>query len=419
MHDLKALRRDPEAFATQMARRNIDTSVIDKLMAADVVTRAAEGALGDANAAIRRNAEAFGKAKRQGVTTDVLADDGRRLGEDAAACEERARETKAVRDTIVLALPNALRDDVPVGADEHDNIVQFTSVGDPEHMPQAVPQRPHWESGPAFGMDMEAGTLLGGSRTTVLRGPLARLERVLGQWMLELHVNEHGYEEVSVPHLVRDEIMQGTGQLPKFEDDLFRAGERWLIPTAEVPLTNLARIWHTQLHPMRLVALTPCYRAEAGKAGRDTRGMLRQHQFNKVEMVSVVPAAEAADEHARMTGCAERVLTLLGLTWRRVLLCAGDTGFSASITYDLEVWMAGTGEWREISSVSDCGTFQARRMGLKGVLPHTLNGSGVAVGRALVALLENYVDAEGVLRLPRPLWDRMGTQEMRPRLTIA
>jgi seryl-tRNA synthetase len=268
-------------------------------------------------------------------------------------------------------------------------------------------------------MEFEGAAKLAGARFTVLKGPLARLQRALGQWMLTLHTEEHGYTECDVPLLVNDETMYGTGQLPKFAEDLFRTTDgRWLIPTAEVPLTNFAarETLAEAALPLRFTALSPCFRSEAGSAGRDTRGMLRQHQFPKVELVSITAPADSEAEHQRMTRCAERVLTELGLVWRRVLLCSGDTGFGSTRTYDLEVWLPGQGAWREISSCSNCRDFQARRMEARYRLAegkgtgfvHTLNGSGVAVGRALIAVMETFQNQDGSVAVPEVLRPWMG-----------
>jgi seryl-tRNA synthetase len=290
--------------------------------------------------------------------------------------------------------------------------------GNPPKLPFTPKQ--HFEIGEALGlMDFAGAAKLAGARFTVLKGQLARLERALGQYMLSLHVDEHGFTEASVPLLVNDSTMYGTGQLPKFKEDLFHTDDgRWLIPTAEVPLTNLmaGEILAEDALPLRLTALSPCFRSEAGSAGRDTRGMLRQHQFTKVEMVAITTPEQSAAEHERMTQCAERVLTELGLVWRRVVLCAGDTGFAATKTYDLEVWLPGQEAWREISSCSNCRDFQARRMGGryrpkegKGTaFLHTLNGSGVAVGRALIAVLETHQQEDGRVAVPEVLAPWMG-----------
>ncbi len=336
-----------------------------------------------------------------------------------AAKLEAADADGAVRDALA-ALPNRLDPDVPPGADETSNVV-LQPVGEPPAF--AFWPREHFELGEALGlMDFEAAARIAGSRFTILRGALARLERALGQFMLDLHTGEHGYTEVSPPLLVNEAAVFGTNQLPKFADDLFKTTDgRWLIPTAEVPLTNLVngQIVPVADLPIRVTALTDCFRKEAGAAGRDTRGMLRQHQFRKVELVSIT-APDASDaEHERMTRCAETVLERLELPYRRVLLCAGDTGFGAAKTYDLEVWLPGQGAWREISSCSNTRDFQARRMNarLRGAdgkpagFVHTLNGSGVAVGRALIAVMENYQDEAGGITVPPVLRPYMGGLE--------
>jgi len=336
------------------------------------------------------------------------------LRQQMDALEQTAAAADADIARALEVLPNTLDADVPDGRDETANVVVHV------HGTPAAPGREHFELGEALGlMDFAAAAKLAGARFTVLRGALARLERALGQFMLDLHTGEHGYVEVSPPSLVNDATMRGTGQLPKFAEDLFRTTDgRWLIPTAEVPLTNLAagEILAEAALPLRLTALTDCFRSEAGAAGRDTRGMLRQHQFRKVELVSVTHPEESAAEHERMTLCAETVLAKLGLTYRRVLLCAGDTGFSAAKTFDLEVWLPGQQAWREISSCSTCGAFQARRMnarfrardGKTLAHVHTLNGSGVAVGRALIAVMETYQQDGGAIAVPDVLHPYMG-----------
>ncbi|TIN66614.1 MAG: serine--tRNA ligase, partial [Mesorhizobium sp.] len=314
-------------------------------------------------------------------------------------------------------------DDVPVGKDEHDNVVK--------HLVGKVPTRPNWvkehfEIGEALGMmDFERAAKLSGSRFTVLKSGLARMERALGQFMLDLHTTEHGYEEVIPPLMVKDDVLFGTNQLPKFEEDLFFAphgeGRLGLIPTAEVPLTNLVReeiTAHEKL-PLRYTALTPCFRSEAGSAGRDTRGMLRQHQFYKVELVSITDQESSLAEHERMTQCAEEVLKRLGLPFRTMTLCTGDMGFGARKTYDIEVWLPGQNAYREISSCSVCGDFQARRMdarykdrdGKGNRFVHTLNGSGTAIGRALIAVIENYQNEDGSVTIPEVLRPYMGGLE--------
>jgi seryl-tRNA synthetase len=315
------------------------------------------------------------------------------------------------------ALPNILDEDVPNGQDENENI-EVKAFGTRRSFP--FKPKEHFELGEALGlMDFTAAAKLAGSRFTILRGALAKFERALGQFMLDIHTTEHGYQETAVPLLVNDAAMFGTGQLPKFSEDLFKTTDgRYLIPTAEVSLTNLVanEILPLDKLPLRFAALTPCFRSEAGSAGRDVRGMLRQHQFQKVEMVSITHPDQSGEEHERMTRCAEVILEKLELPYRKMLLCAGDTGFSAAKTYDLEVWLPGQGTYREISSCSNTRAFQARRMNARyreadgktiGFV-HTLNGSGVAVGRALIAVLENYQNEDGSINVPEILRPYMG-----------
>ena len=411
MHDIKDIRRDTEAFTAAMAARGMSACEVEALLEADRNRREAETAAQNLQTLRNEIARKVGAAKRTGGDTAELLAEGERTGTAAA----QANECIARLKDMASVFPNTLHAATPPGTHEAENVVLKT-VGEARTMPWA---RPHWEFAGALGLDAEAGADLAGSRFTVLHGAMARLERALGQWMLDLHTSEHGYEETAVPHLVRPEILRGTGQLPKFAEDLFPAGpEHYLIPTAEVPLTNLVRGQHVDpaMLPLRMTALTPCYRAEAGSAGRDTRGYLRQHQFTKAELVSVALPEDADAEHERMTRCAETVLERLGLAYRRVALCAGDLGFSATRTFDLEVWLPGQGAWREISSCSTCGDFQARRMGtrLRGRrdLPHTLNGSGVATGRALVAVLENNLQEDGTVRVPVVLRPYMGGLEI-------
>ena len=308
---------------------------------------------------------------------------------------------------------------MPGGDDEHGN-VDVRRHGEPRPFAPDAPAREHFDLGERLGlMDFGAAAKVSGARFVVLRGALARLHRALGQFMLDLHTERHGYTEIDPPLLVRDDAMFGTAQLPKFREDQFRAGDDfWLIPTAEVPLTNLVRdrILDEASLPMRLTALTACFRAEAGAAGRDTRGMIRQHQFTKVETVSITTPEQSRDEHERMTACAEEVLRRLGLPYRVMLLCTGDMGFASRKTYDLEVWLPGQERYREISSCSVCGDFQARRMEARyrpraakqTAFVHTLNGSGVAVGRALVAVMENYQNPDGTVTVPEAVRPYMG-----------
>ncbi len=416
MHDIRLVRAEPAAFDAAMARRGL-APLSEQVLALDSTRRAAQGALQEKQS--RRNALAkeIGQGKRGGADTSGLEAEATSLRDDMAALEAEAKAADEAQLRLLEALPNILDAEVPEGRDEADNVV-LHQHGTPEAL-HFTPKQ-HFELGEALGlMDFSNAAKLAGARFTVLKGALARMERALGQWMLTLHTDQHGYTEAQVPLLVNDATMYGTGQLPKFEEDLFKTTDgRYLIPTAEVPLTNLVReeILTEAGLPLRYTALSACFRSEAGSAGRDTRGMLRQHQFNKVEMVSIVRPQDSEAEHERMTACAERVLTELGLTWRRVLLCAGDTGFGAARTYDLEVWLPGQGMWREISSCSNCRDFQARRMnarykpaeGKGTVFLHTLNGSGVAVGRALIAVMETHQQADGSILVPDVLVPFMG-----------
>jgi seryl-tRNA synthetase len=362
----------------------------------------------------------IGRLKKHGGDTFILEGDARALGTSMSGYIEQERACADQLRGVLEVLPNTLDPDVPEGRDESANVVLHTHGDIPTF---AFTPKQHFELGEALGlMDFATAAKIAGSRFTVLKGALARMERALGHWMLALHTEQHGYTEASVPLLVNDAVAYGTDKLPKFADDLFRTTDgRWLIPTAEVPLTGFAMeeiIPEADL-PLRLTALSPCFRSEAGSAGRDTRGMLRQHQFAKVELVSITTPDASAAEHERMTRCAERVLTELGLTWRRVFLCAGDTGFGAARTYDLEVWLPGQGAWREISSCSNTRDFQARRMngrfkpkeGKGNQFLHTLNGSGVAVGRALIAVMETFQQEDGSVLVPEVLRPWMGGLE--------
>ncbi|GAA4112581.1 serine--tRNA ligase [Aminobacter aganoensis] len=426
MLDIKWIRENPEALVEALTKRgqpaSVASSTVDDLIAKDEARRAHVSKLQEAQE--RRNAASkeIGNAMRNGdsaLAEKLKAEvaDIKGFIQDGEGLE---RELDKALDGALAVIPNIPLADVPVGKDENDN-VELRKVG--KVMPRPNWVREHFEIGEALGlMDFERAAKLSGARFTVLKGQLARLERALGQFMLDLHTTEHGYTEVQPPLLVRDEVLFGTNQLPKFEEDLFfvphgdsRLG---LIPTAEVPLTNLVReeILAGDQLPMRLTALTPCFRSEAGSAGRDTRGMLRQHQFYKVELVSIVDAESALAEHDRMTDCAENVLKLLGLPFRTVVLCTGDMGFGARKTHDIEVWLPGQNTYREISSCSVCGDFQARRMDAryrpkeeKGTrFLHTLNGSGVAVGRALIAVIENYQNEDGSVTIPEVLLPYMG-----------
>jgi seryl-tRNA synthetase len=482
MHDIKWIRDNSEAFDGALARRGLSGESA-RLLSLDETRRAAIAAFEQAQA--RRNAASkeIGEAKKtkDDARADALMAEVADLKERLAGLESAAKAAETALTEALAAIPNLPRTDVPDGRDEKDNVEHHKFGVKPE---LAFAPKQHFELGEALGlMDFEAAAKLSGARFVVLKGGLARLERALAQFMLDLHTTEHGYTEVNPPIMVRDEAMFGTAQLPKFEDDQFiaarlakwdsledsfdqrgtvlnlnqeglkylietflsairnyelnegvvasaiglypgaklMASSRWLIPTAEVPLTNLAgdAITDEARLPLRMTAGTLCFRAEAGAAGRDTRGMIRQHQFTKVELVSITTPEQSADEHERMTACAEEVLRRLGLHYRVVTLCTGDMGFASQKTYDIEVWLPGQNTYREISSCSVCGDFQARRMNAryrpKGGSPrfvHTLNGSGVAVGRALVAVMENYQQADGSIAVPEVLQPYMGGMTM-------
>ena len=466
MFDIKWIRDNRDAFDAALARRGLEPQA-ERLCALDERRRAKATELQRMQA--RRNAASreIGRAKAAGeeARAQALIAEVARLKSALQAGEEEERGLSAALDEALAQLPNMPLDEVPDGEDEADNL-EIRRVGTPPRF--AFPAKQHFEIGEAMGqMDFEAAARLSGTRFVVLRADLARLERALGQFMIDLHTREHGYTEISPPLLVRDQVMFGTAQLPKFIDDQFLATRTitraellqnalsaaeeedlaaleahridlpelvarildraplkedfWLIPTAEVPLTNLVReqILAEDDLPIRVTALTACFRAEAGSAGRDTRGMLRQHQFQKCELVSITTPEASRDELERMVGCAEEVLKRLELPYRVVTLCAGDMGFAARMTYDIEVWLPGQETYREISSCSLCGDFQARRMAAryrpaqgKGVAHvHTLNGSGIAVGRALIAVVENYQNDDGSISVPQVLQPYLGGQE--------
>ena len=416
MHDIRAIRADPAAFDAALARRGLPPASA-AVLALDAERRAALGAQQEQQGRRNALAKAVGQAKRTGGDTTALEAEATGLRDAMAALEQKAAALDAGMRAQLDVLPNLLDADVPDGVDESANLVLKQS-GQPVDLP--FPAKEHFELGEALGqMLFEPAARMSGSRFTILQGGLARLERALGQWMLDLHVGKHGYTETQVPLMVNDAAAYGTDKLPKFADDLFRTTDgRWLIPTAEVPLTSMVmdQLVPEATLPIRLTALSECFRSEAGAAGRDTRGMLRQHQFRKVEMVSITHPDHSSDEHERMTACAEAVLDGLGLTWRRIVLCAGDTGFGAAKTYDLEVWLPGQKAWREISSCSNTRAFQARRMNARMRGPdgkaagpvHTLNGSGVAVGRALIAVMETCQQADGAVAVPDVLAPYMG-----------
>ncbi|MCF8468165.1 MAG: serine--tRNA ligase [Sneathiella sp.] len=416
MLDLKWIRENPEAFDAAMARRGLPPQAA-ALLLVDASKRQFQTEMQEIQA--RRNAAAkeIGKAKASGANTEPLIQEVSVLKNASQNLETQERELQAKLDKYLAILPNILSDDVPEGASEEDNI-ELRRVGTVPVF-DFVPKE-HYELGEALGMmDFETAAKISGSRFVITSGQIARLERALAAFMVDVHTLEKGYLEVSPPVLVRGHTLFGTGQLPKFEEDLYKSGEdHYMIPTAEVPLTNLVRdsILEESELPKRFTAHTLCFRSEAGSAGKDTAGMLRQHQFAKVEMVSITTPQQSDDEHERMTACAEDILKRLELPYRVVVLCSGDTGFGARKTYDIEVWLPGQNAYREISSCSTCGDFQARRMkaryrpeGEKGTqFVHTLNGSGLAVGRTLIAVMENYQQADGSIRIPDALVPYMG-----------
>ena len=418
MHDIRAIRDDPDAFDAAMARRGL-AGVAGEILALDEARRGRIHAAESAQAEQNRASKDVGAAKARGDEAEferlrALVSEKKA---EVAAMQSQARDLDQQLTEALMGLPNLPLPDVPEGADEDENVELY------RHGTRAVfdfAPREHYQiAGVIPGMDFEAAAKLSGSRFVVLRGAVARLHRALAQFMLDTHITENGLEETWTPVLVRPEMMQGTGQLPKFGEDSYQTTNGWwLVPTAEVPLTNLVHgeTVEAATLPRRMVAHTQCFRSEAGSAGRDTAGMLRQHQFEKVEMVSITHPDESRAELDRMTGCAEGILDRLGLAYRTVVLCTGDMGFGARRTHDIEVWLPGQDSYREISSVSLCGDFQARRMnarfkpegGGKPEFVHTLNGSGLAVGRCLIAVLENGQQADGSVVLPEALSPYLG-----------
>jgi seryl-tRNA synthetase len=418
MLDIKWIRDNPAALDAALAKRGaspLAQALIDLDEKRRSVIQTAQDMQARRNAASKEIGAAM--AAKNTDLAEKLKAEVSAIKDRLPAAEEEERQVTAELNDALARLPNIPFEDVPVGADEAGNVEKHRWGNRPAWNHKALE---HYEIGEALGyMDFEAAAKIAGSRFTVLKGQLARLERALGQFMIDVHTQEHGYTEVHAPLLVRDDAMFGTGQLPKFSEDLFRTTDgRWLIPTAEVSLTNLVReeILEQEKLPLRFTALTPCFRSEAGSAGRDTRGMLRQHQFMKCELVSITDAESAVDEHERMTACAETILQRLGLHYRVMTLCTGDMGFGARKTYDLEVWLPGQDTFREISSCSVCGDFQGRRMNARyrgrddkaTKFVHTLNGSGTAVGRALIAVMENYLNADGSVTVPEALLPYMG-----------
>ena len=424
MHDIRFIRDNPEQFDAALARRGLDP-VAGAILEIDSKRRGLQVRLQEMQSRRNQASKEIGTLKTQGRDVDALIAEVNDIKQQMPGMEAEENTLAAQLDGRLMELPNLLDDAVPAGNDEDDNELMRTHGLIPSF---SFTPRDHVEIGEGLGqMDFALGAKVSGARFVVLRHQLARLERALAAFMLDLHTSKFGYVETMPPYLVNTQTMTGTGQLPKFAEDLYRADDKWLIPTAEVPLTNIAagEIVDADSLPLRMTAHTPCFRSEAGSAGRDTRGMIRQHQFSKVELVSITTPGQSAAEHERMTACAEEVLQQLELPYRVVRLCTGDTGFSAQQTYDIEVWLPGQnkgkGMYREISSCSNCGPFQARRMKARfrddngdTQFVHTLNGSGVAVGRAMIAVLENGQQEDGSVQLPTVLHSYMGSDRIAP-----
>ena len=424
MHDIRQIRQDVSEFDRQMKRRGLSPNTND-ILSLDVEKRSAVTELQTLQEQRNKISKRIGEARRVGHKSDHLVEEVNRLKNAIARLEQVDRELSVSLEESLSELPNYLAEDVPQGSSDLDNI-ELRSEGIIK--PLLFQAKDHVELGEKLKeIDFDNAVKISGARFVVLRGQLARLERALANFMLDHQIHEFGYLEVSPPALVNSEALFGTGQLPKFSDQQFKTEDGlWLIPTAEVPLTNLVRdcILEEEELPLRFTAYTPCFRSEAGAAGRDTRGMIRVHQFGKVEMVSITHPERSKEEHERMTSCAESILNALELPFRTVLLCSGDTGFSAVKTYDIEVWLPGQqkgeGQYREISSCSSCGAFQARRMRARyrpknsktNEFVHTLNGSGLAVGRALIAVLENHQQENGSILIPAALKKYMNGQEI-------
>ncbi len=424
MHDIKAIRQNPVAFDAAMVKRGL-APISDEILQHDHDVRSNIALLQELQQQSNEAAKKIGELKSKGQNADEWMQKSKTIKAKLKELKDKEEKSESdpsslVVDNLMLTLPNTPADDVPEGMDEDDN-KEVRRWGEPKSFSFAA--KAHYELGENLGlMDSESAAKISGSRFTILKGDLAHLERAIAQFMLDIHTREFNFTEMSVPLLVRDDAMYGAGQLPKFAEDAFSTTNGyWLIPTAEVPLTNLVRDDITPLEklPLRYVSCTPCFRSEAGSAGRDTRGMIRQHQFWKVEMVSITASEESNEEHERMTNCAEEILKRLNLPYRVTLLCAGDMGFSARKTYDIEVWLPGQAKYREISSISNCGDFQARRMKArykadehKNKFLHTLNGSGLAVGRTLIAIMENYQNEDGSIHIPEMLQPYMGGKKV-------
>jgi seryl-tRNA synthetase len=420
MHDIRQIRDDPDGFDAALARRGLEPIAAD-ILALDTRQRALTTKVQEAQSRRNEASKAIGQAMGKGDTdtAEKLKAEVAELKQAMPQLEEESREVSAKLSGMLDTIPNLPADDVPHGTSEEEN-VEVAAWGEKRNF-DFEPQE-HADLGPALGMDFETGAKISGARFTFLRGGMARLHRAIAQFMLDRQIDQNGYTECAPPVLVGDAAMYGTDKLPKFAEDSFRTTDgRWLIPTSEVSLTSsvMGEIIGDLAEPIRLTALTPCFRSEAGAAGKDTRGFIRQHQFEKVELVSICRPEDSEAEHERMTQCAEGVLQALDLPYRKMLLCTGDMGFGARKTYDLEVWLPGQGAYREISSCSNTGAFQARRMNAryrpegekKTDFVHTLNGSGLAVGRTLVAVLENYQQADGSVAVPGALRSYIGGVE--------
>jgi len=423
MHDIRFIRENPEAFDAALKRRNL-APMAGEILKIDSDRRALQAQIQDLQSRRNHASKEIGALKAKGGDADALIAEVNDIKTKMPALETEEASLAENLESRLLELPNLLDESVPDGDDEDQNQL-IRTIGDVPSF--SFTPKDHVALGEGLGlMDFALGAKLAGARFVVLSGQLARLERALAAFMLDTHTGEFGYVETLPPALVNSQTMTGTGQLPKFAEDLYRTGDKWLIPTAEVPLTNIVadEITDSAVLPLRMTAYTQCFRSEAGSAGRDTRGMIRQHQFSKVEMVSIVHPDQSADELERMTSCAETILQKLELPYRVLKLCSGDTGFSAQQTYDLEVWLPGQDEgrgmYREISSCSNCGPFQARRMKARfrdvetgeTRFLHTLNGSGLAVGRTLIAVLENGQQDDGSILLPKVLHSYMGTDRL-------
>lgn len=418
MHDIKWIRENPQAFDASLIKRGGEASSTT-ILDLDEKVRKIQTEAQELQAKGNALAKEIPAAMKRGEDIEPIKAEGKRIKEEVARMHEEVAQIQEDLHVFLTGLPNIPADDVPEGADENDN-KEIRKSGEPRKFNFAP--KLHDDLGTALGqMDFEKAAQMSGARFVVLQGQLARMERALASFFLDHNTQEFGYTEVAPPFLVRDNALFGTGQLPKFEEDLFKCTtDHYLIPTAEVPLTNLVAdsILSPEELPLRFTAYTPCFRSEAGSAGRDTRGMIRQHQFSKVEMVSITHPDKSNEEHERMTSCAESLLEKLGLSFRTVVLCTGDMGFGARKTYDIEVWMPGQDAYREISSCSNCGDFQARRMkarfrpeGEKQTqFLHTLNGSGLPIGRTMVAIIENYQQVDGTIEIPEVLQPYMGGQ---------